>query len=80
MYTTFYVMVTVIKQNDKNILRHYKGVHKVRSCQCSKDCDCTSESWEYDFYTVHRIGKKTTKHNTLEEAEVRWNVVNNLNQ
>lgn len=34
----------------------------------------------YDYYTVKRIGKKTTTHTTLEEALTRWDFVNALNQ
>lgn len=59
---------------------HHTGVTKFTGCQCAKDCFCSEDfvPYNYDYYSVVRKKKKTTFHNTLEEANERWNVVINL--
>lgn len=70
----------IIKQDDSNIMYHHTGTTKFSGCQCIKDCTCNEDfkEEEYDYYTVTRIGKKTTIHKTLEEANERWNFVCSL--
>ena len=70
----------VITQNDHNILYHHTGMTTLPGCQCYGDCGC-HDNWipqPYDYYTVKRIGKKTTTHTTLEEALIRWEFVQSL--
>ena len=70
----------IIKENDKNIMYHHTGITKFTGCQCIKDCTCNEDFMpsKYDYYTVNRKNKKTTAHNTLQEAEERWNLVMSL--
>ena len=57
---------------------------KFTGCQCYKDCTCNEDfkSSKYDYYTVTRnIGtkkQKTTLHSNLNEANERWDFINNL--
>jgi hypothetical protein len=41
------------------------------SCSCNEDF----KPAKYDYYTVKRKNKKTTNHQTLEDANVRWDFV-----
>jgi hypothetical protein len=67
----------VIKEDELNVLYHHTGITRFRGCQCIKDCSCNEDfkPSNYDYYTVVRKGKKTTFHNTLQEAEIRWDYV-----
>jgi len=73
-------MKSIILENEKNILIKYEGFTKFRGCQCYKDCSCHEDfvNEPYKAFEVKRKFKKTTHHNTLEEAMVRWNFVNTL--
>ncbi len=75
-------MKTIIKQTESNILYHHTGMTRFTGCQCFKDCSCNEDFTPkpYDFYTVKRIGIKTTNHFSLEEANIRYGYVNQLNK
>lgn len=70
----------IIKENENNIMYHHTGTTRFTGCQCFKDCSCNEDfkPAKYDYYTVLRKGKKTTNHQTLEEANVRFEFVCNL--
>jgi hypothetical protein len=70
----------VIKENKLNIMYHHTGITRFTGCQCIKDCTCNEDFTpaKYDYYTVKRKNKKTTYHQTLDEANIRWDFVNTL--
>ena len=72
----------IIKENDFNIMYIHNGTTKFKGCQCFKDCTCNKyfKPSEYNYYTVCRKNKKTTTHQTLEEANNRWDYVCSLNK
>ena len=73
-------MKIIIKENENNIMFHHFGTTKFNGCQCFSDCSCFEDfkQEDYNFFTVCRKNKKTTKHETLEEANKRWDFVCNL--
>ena len=73
-------MRRIIRQNKENIMYNHIGITEFNGCQCFKDCTCHEdfEPTTYDYYTVKRGNKKTTTHQTLEDANVRWDFINNL--
>lgn len=78
---SFTIMKTIVKETPTNIMYHHTGMTTRPGCQCYGDCGC-HDNWvsqPYSYYTVKRIGKKTTIHQTLEEAEVRWDFICSLN-
>jgi hypothetical protein len=68
---------TIIKQNELNIMYHNVGITTFNGCQCFKDCFCSEDfkPMKYNYYTVQRKNKKTTRHETLEDANIRWDFV-----
>ena len=70
----------IVFENEKNKMFHHTGIARYNVCQCFGDCCCSEDfkPFEYDYYTVLRIGKKTTWHRDLEDATERWNYVNTL--
>jgi len=72
----------IIKQNNYNKLFHITGMTKFFGCQCFGDCSCGDDfkSEPIDFYQVKRNGKKTTNHDSLHEALIRWDFINALNK
>jgi hypothetical protein len=72
----------VIKESDLNIMYHHTGTWRFTGCQCFKDCSCSEDfiPSKYNYYTVKRKNKKTTTHSTLNEAEIRWSFLENLNK
>ncbi len=70
----------IIHETEKNVMYHHTGKTTFKGCQCMKDCTCYEDfkSCNYDYYTVKRKNKKTTYHNTLEEAMDRWSFVDSL--
>ena len=70
----------IIKEDILNILYHHTGVTRFTGCQCFKDCTCNQDfnPSNYNYYSVVRKKKKTTFHNTIEEASQRWDFVTSL--
>lgn len=58
-------------------MHHHIGETRFIGCQCIKDCTCNEDFTpsEYNYYTVTRKGVKTTKHETIEDANKRWDNV-----
>lgn len=67
----------IIKENELNVMYHHTGITRFTGCQCFGDCSCNEDfkPAKYDYYTVKRKNKKTTNHQTLEAANVRWDFV-----
>jgi len=67
----------IIKENELNVMYHHTGITRFTGCQCFGDCSCNEDfkPSKYDYYTVKRKNKKTTTHQTLEDANVRWDFV-----
>lgn len=64
-------------------LREHKGVTSFTGCQCFKDCTCHEDFTpiSYHYFTVkNRKSKKrkTTTHNTLDEALERIKFIKSL--
>lgn len=70
----------IIKENNLNVMYNHTGTTSFSGCQCFKNCSCNEDfkSSSYNYYTVKRKNKKTTFHQTLEEANARWDFLNNL--
>lgn len=73
-------MKNIILENEKNTLIEHKGFTKFKGCQCFKDCTCHEDFTPefYNYFTVKRKIKKTTYHDNLKEAMIRWDFVNTL--
>jgi hypothetical protein len=77
-------MQTIIKQTEDLTMISHSGITRFQGCQCNKDCSCHENFVEtrYEYFTVVRNWKKfkrkTTRHNTLEEANERWDFLTNL--
>jgi hypothetical protein len=74
-------MRTIVKQTDNEKMVHHTGITRFSGCQCFKDCTCNEDfkPAPFDYYTVvRRIGtkkQKTTVHQTIEEANERWDFI-----
>lgn len=70
----------LLKQNEKGRLFHHTGISTFKGCSCYKDCTCNEDfkPTPYNYYTVNRIMGKTTYHDTIEEALIRWDFINTL--
>lgn len=70
----------IIKENEFNVMYHHIGVTRFTGCQCYRDCTCNEDfkPANYDYYTVVRKNKKTTNHQTLEDANTRWDFLSSL--
>jgi len=73
-------MKNLIFENEVAILWHHVGETVFRGCQCFKYCNCNEmfKPLKYDYYTVFRKNKRTTNHETLEEAIIRFNFITDL--
>lgn len=73
-------MRKILKEDEFNVMFHHTGVTRFTGCQCYKDCSCHEDfkPRTYDYYSVNRKNKKTTIHQTLEEANIRWDFVSSL--
>jgi len=72
----------IIIETSENVMYHHTGITKFRGCQCHKDCTCNEDYIEkpYNYYSVKRKNKKTTTHDTLEDAFIRWDFVCSLSK
>ena len=79
-------MTIIIKQDDEKIMRRFIGRTKFAGCQCRNDCTCCEDfkGLDYDYFQITRVindrKSKTTAHATREEAEKRWEFLNQLKQ
>jgi hypothetical protein len=72
---------TKIKENNKATMYHYKGKTGFRGCQCFKDCYCKEDfkAEYFEYYSVVRFkNSKKSRHETIKEANERWEFVNSL--
>jgi len=75
-------MRVIIEDTKDYTVFHHTGITRFRGCQCFKDCSCNNDfiPEPYDYYTVRKNFNKhkTTIHSTLEEVELRKQLLLNI--